>query len=108
MQHLRRLKFVPERVLEADRASMVTGCVSTGMGFWLLTPTLLIDGLVEHMGLRILLLPIAGLSRTLTVGARDCDLQSVPATLANKARDVLIGQINGLMESVGLDAIDVD
>ncbi len=108
MQHLRRLKFVTERVLQADRSSMVTACVSTGMGFWLLTLTLLIDGLVEHMDLRILSLPVAGRSRTLTVGARDSDLQSLPATFANKARDVLIGQINGLMESVGLDAIDVN
>jgi DNA-binding transcriptional LysR family regulator len=95
-------------VLQADRSSMVTACVSNGMGFSLLTPTLLIDGLVEHMDLRIMPLPVAGLSRSLTVVARDGDLQSLPAAFANKAREVLIGQIDRLMGPVGLNAIVTD
>jgi DNA-binding transcriptional LysR family regulator len=104
MQHLRRLRFEPERVVQADRSSMVTACVSNGMGFSLLTPTLLIDGLVEHMGLRIEPLPVAGLSRTLTVVARDAELRSLPADVAAKARDVLIEQIENLMGAVGITA----
>jgi len=106
MQHLRRLRFVPERVLQADRSSMVTACVSNGMGFSLLTPTLLIDGLVEHMNLRILPLPVAGLSRTLTVVARDGELRSLPAALASTARTVLSAQVAHLMGAIGLNAIE--
>ena len=52
-QHLRRLRFEPSKVIQADRSSMVTSCVSSGHGFSLLTPTLLIDGLVEKMDLQI-------------------------------------------------------
>ena len=48
-QHLRRLRFEPDKVIQADRSSMVTSCVSEGLGFSLLTPTLLIDGMVENM-----------------------------------------------------------
>ncbi len=106
MQHLRRLRFVPERVLQADRSSMVTACVSNGMGFSLLTPTLLIDGLVEHMNLRILPLPVAGLSRTLTVVARDGELRSLPAALASTARTVLSAQVAHLMGAIRLNAIE--
>jgi DNA-binding transcriptional LysR family regulator len=105
MQHLRRLRFVPERVVQADRSSMITACVSNGMGFSLLTPTLLIDGLVEHMRLRVLPLPVAGLSRTLTVVARDGELQSLPATFASTTRNALVEQIKRLMGSVGSSAI---
>lgn len=101
MQHLRRLRFVPERVIQADRSSMVTACVSQGMGFSLLTPTLLIDGLVEHMPLRILPLPVAGLSRTLTVVARDGELQALPGLVAAQARAALLERIDRLMGDAG-------
>jgi len=105
MQHLRRLRFVPERVVQADRSSMVTACISDGMGFSLLTPTLLIDGFVEHMRLRVLPLPVAGLSRTLTVVARDAELQSLPARVAALARGKLTDEIGRLMGDVGLAAL---
>jgi len=105
MQHLRRLRFVPERVVQADRSSMVTACISDGMGFSLLTPTLLIDGFVEHMRLRVLPLPVAGLSRTLTVVARDAELQSLPAQVAALARGKLTDEIGRLMGDVGLAAL---
>ena len=74
-QHLRRLRFEPDRVIQADRSSMVTSCVSAGQGFSLLTPTLLIDGMVENMTLRLAKLPVTGLSRTLTVVAREGELR---------------------------------
>ena len=105
MQHLRRLRFVPERVVQADRSSMVTACISDGMGFSLLTPTLLIDGFVEHMRLRVTPLPVAGLSRTLTVVARDAELQSLPARVAALARGKLTDEIGRLMGDVGLAAL---
>lgn len=62
-RHLRRLRMVPGKVIQADRSSIVTSCGAAGPGFSLLTPTLLIDGLVENMKLRIIRLPVAGLSR---------------------------------------------
>lgn len=105
MQHLRRLKLEPNRVLQADRSSMITATVSNGMGFSLLTPTLLIDGLVEHMNLRILPLPVAGLSRSLTIVARDGELQELPEEFAMLARKTLSEQIGKLMGANGMDAI---
>ena len=105
MQHLRRLRFEPGRVLQADRSSMVTACVSAGMGFTLLTPSLLIDGLVEHMHLRILPLPVAGLSRSLTVVARKSELQTLPAVFAAAARQGLREKVADLMGDVGRAAL---
>lgn len=105
MQHLRRLAFVPTRVVQADRSSMVTACVSAGMGFSLLTPTLLIDGLVEHMRLRVLPLPVAGLSRSLTVVARDGALGNLPAHIASVTRNTLVDQVTHLMGDVGREAL---
>ncbi|MEM9602303.1 MAG: LysR family transcriptional regulator [Pseudomonadota bacterium] len=105
-QHLRRLTFVPKRVVQADRSSMVTACVSNGMGFSLLTPTLLIDGLVEHMRLRVVPLPVTGLSRTLTVVARGGVLGQLPEAVAALARRTLAHHIVQLMGDVGQAAID--
>ena len=53
---------------------MVTACVCNGMGFTLLTPSLLIDGFVERMPMRVVPLPAARLTRTLTVVAREREL----------------------------------
>ena len=86
---------------------MVTACISDGMGFSLLTPTLLIDGFVEHMRLRVMPLPVAGLSRTLTVVARDAELQSLPAEVAALARGKLNDEVGRLMGDVGLAALRV-
>ncbi len=61
---------------------MVTARVSDGQGFTMLTPRLLIDGLVENMRLRLTGLPVVGLSRTLTVVARKGELQDLPAAVA--------------------------
>lgn len=96
-QHLRRLRFEPGRVIQADRSSMVTSCVSAGQGFSLLTPTLLIDGMVENMALRIVGLPVSGLSRTLTVVARKGELQRLPQAVALASRRELTQQIQTQM-----------
>lgn len=104
-QHLRRLRFEPGRVIQADRSSMVTSCVSAAQGFSLLTPTLLIDGMVENMRLRIVELPVSGLSRTLTVVARKGELQDLPNAVAIASRRELTKQIQGQMGTVtGLKA----
>ncbi|RKF16772.1 LysR family transcriptional regulator [Roseovarius spongiae] len=105
MQHLRRLRFAPSRMIEVDRSSMVTACVTEGMGFSLLTPTLLIDGLVEHMRLRILPLPVAGMSRSLTVVAREGELAGLPAAFAAEAGRTLRRRIGELMGDAGLSAL---
>ncbi len=105
-QHLRRLRFEPGKVIQADRSSMVTSCVSTGQGFSLLTPTLLIDGLVENMSLRLKELPVSGLSRTLTVVARKEELQSFPKALAETSKQKLMQQITGQMGEIGTNNVE--
>lgn len=104
-QHLRRLRFEPRRVIQADRSSMVTSCVARGQGFSLLTPTLLIDGMVENMALQIRPLPVAGLSRTLTAVARLGELRDLPAAAADLAARELRQQIGQFIGPVGLDAL---
>ena len=105
-QHLRRSRFDPAKVIQADRSSMVTSCVSAGLAFSVLTPSLLIDGLVEQMSLRLVKLPIAGLSRTLTVVARSGELQELPTAVADMARQVLIARINTIVGEIGGVSVD--
>ncbi|WP_233494809.1 LysR family transcriptional regulator [Ruegeria sp. A3M17] len=107
-QHLRRLRFEPDKVIQADRSSMVTSCVSAGQGFSLLTPTLLIDGLVENMSLQLKDLPVSGLSRTLTVVARKEELQSFPEALAAMSRQKLLQRITGHMGDIGAKSVKYD
>ncbi|WP_293573673.1 LysR family transcriptional regulator [Phaeobacter sp.] len=104
-QHLRRLRFEPRKVIQADRSSMVTSCVEAGQGFSLLTPTLLIDGLVENMGLRLCKLPVVGLSRTLTVVARKDELQGLPQAFAALSERVLRDKISDYMGEIGRSSI---
>lgn len=99
-QHLRRLRFESGRVIQADRSSMVTSCISSGQGFSLLTPTLLIDGLVENMNLRLLDLPVSGLSRTLTLVARKGELQDLPRVFAEESGRILLNQIKEQMGDI--------
>lgn len=103
--HLRRLKLNVPRVIQADRSSMVTACVAKGMGFTLLTPSLLIDGFVEQMPLYIRPLPVAGMARRITVVAREKELGALPAAFAALTRDTLIAQIGAQMGQTGLGAI---
>ena len=104
-QHLRRLRVNPQQVIQADRSSMVTACVSNGMGFTLLTPTLLIDGFVERMPLRVMPLPAARLTRTLTVVSRENELGRLPWRVAEMARETLTGQVEAQMGETGLAAL---
>lgn len=99
-QHLRRLRFESKRVIQADRSSMVTSCISSGQGFSLLTPTLLIDGMVENMKLRLLELPVSGLSRTLTLVARKGELKDLPKAFAEASGRILYKQIGEQMGDI--------
>jgi len=104
-QHLRRLKLTAPRVIEADRSSMVTACVAQGLGFTILTPSLLIDGFVERMPLKIMPLPAAGFSRAITLVARRGELGALPGALAGAARQTLVARITEQMRATGADAI---
>ncbi len=105
-QHLRRLRFEPDKVIQADRSSMVTSCVSAGQGFSLLTPTLLIDGMVEKMKLRLMVLPVVGLSRTLTAVARKGELQNLPKVVAEMSKRKLVRQIAEFVGEIGSRSLD--
>ncbi len=105
-QHLRRLRFEPDKVIQADRSSMVTSCVSSGQGFSLLTPTLLIDGMVENMKMRLMKLPVVGLSRTLTVVARKGELRELPGTVAEMSKHALINHIAKHVGDIGANSVD--
>lgn len=105
-QHLRRLRFEPQRVIQADRSSMVTSCVSSGQGFSLLTPTLLIDGLVENMSLQLKPLPVVGLSRTLTVVAREGELRELPKACASLCKETLMRRIEKHVGAIGARSVD--
>ncbi|MEO0569327.1 MAG: LysR family transcriptional regulator [Pseudomonadota bacterium] len=105
MQHLRRLRFEPRQVIQADRSSMVTSCVARGMGFSLLTPTLLIDGMVENMPLQLKTLPVTGLSRSLTVVARHGELQELPAAIAELSFGALHAQVFKYVGELGKNAL---
>ncbi len=105
-QHLRRLRFEPDKVIQADRSSMVTSCVSAGLGFSLLTPTLLIDGMVENMNLRLMELPVVGLSRTLTTVARKGELQNLPMAIAHLCKQTLTQQIARHVGEIGSASVD--
>lgn len=104
-QHLRRLKLAVPRVIQADRSSMVTACVAQGLGFTILTPSLLIDGFVEQMPLSLRPLPAASFARSITVVARAGELGDLPERVAAMAAQSLTGQISQQMGQVGLAAL---
>ncbi|WP_306115816.1 MULTISPECIES: LysR family transcriptional regulator [unclassified Roseovarius] len=104
-QHLRRLKLRPPRVIQADRSSMVTACVASGAGVTFLTPTLLIDGFVERMQLQVLPMPVAGMTRSITVLAREDELGALPARFAQMAADTLTDRITDIIGPVGEAAL---
>ena len=104
-QHLRRLKLRAPRVVQADRSSMVTACVAEGMGVTLLTPTLLIDGIVEQMPLDVVPLPVAGMTRSITLLARENELGELPARFAELTRGCLVERISNRIGKVGEAAI---
>ncbi len=107
-QHLRRLKLAVPRVIQADRSSMVTACVAEGLGFTILTPSLLIDGFVEQMPIVVRPLPGPGFSRSITVVARAGDLGRLPAQVAGLAARELTAQIDQQMGQVGREALNMD
>lgn len=89
-QHLRRCQLELPRALEGDRSSVVMAPVAAGIGFAILTPTLLIDGLAEGMHVNVHKLPIPGFARQLTLVARERELQDLPKVFAQRCTETLI------------------
>lgn len=88
-QHLRRVRLELPRSFEGDRSSVVMAPVAAGLGFTMLTPTLLIDGLAEGMEIDIHRLPIAGFAREITLVARERELGELPQILAERVAATL-------------------
>jgi DNA-binding transcriptional LysR family regulator len=88
-QHLRRVRLELKRTIEGDRSSVVMAPVAAGLGFALLTPTLLIDGLAEGMEIDIRPLPVSGFAREITLVAREHELGDLPQVMAERAAAVL-------------------
>lgn len=88
-QHLRRVRLEIPRAMEGDRSSVVTAPVAAGIGFALLTPTLLIDGLAEGMEIDVHDLPVPGFARDITLVARERELGDLPEVFAERCAAVL-------------------
>jgi len=88
-QHLRRARLELPRAIEGDRSSVVMAPVAAGIGFTLLTPTLLIDGLAEGMAISIHKLPLPGFAREITLVARERELGDLPVAFAERCAEVL-------------------
>ncbi len=99
-QHLQRLRLSPSRAMEADRSSMVVAAVATGRGFAILSPSLLIDAVVEGMALRVVPLPFAGFSRTIMLIARKNGLGDIPARLAEVCTRELQAQFHRVLPAL--------
>lgn len=88
-QHLQRCRLTLPRAIEADRSSKVVAGVATGKCFAILPPSLLIDGVVEGMPLRLAPLPFAWFKRGIQVAARRDELGDIPRRLAQKYSAIL-------------------
>jgi DNA-binding transcriptional LysR family regulator len=81
-QHLRRCNVRIERFLDADRTTMIMAAVAAGHGFCILSPTLLLDGVIEGMSLSVHPLPIAPLQRDIMLVNRANELDRLPTELS--------------------------
>jgi len=95
-QHLQRLRLDLPRAMEADRSSMVVAGVASGRGFAILTPSLLIDALVEGMRPRIEPLPFAGFTRSIMLISRAGELGDLPERLAGHCRAIFAREFTRL------------
>ena len=82
-QHLRRCNIDIERFIDADRTTMLMAAVAAGHGFAILSPTLLLDGIIEGMALTVRELPIAPLRRKIMLVNRSGELDRLPPELRN-------------------------
>lgn len=104
-QHLRRLQLDIPRSINADRSSMLTAAVAAGQGFAILTPSLIIDGLVEGMPLTVKPLPAPGFTRDITLISRTGELDDLPALFAREVRKNLKNKLSQVVKDLPDDAV---
>jgi DNA-binding transcriptional LysR family regulator len=107
-QHLSRLRLEIPRTLDGDRSSVVMAPVAAGMGFTILTPTLLIDGLAEGMKVDVHPLPFASFSRSLKLVARQGELETIPEAFARRSAEVLSHAIATRLPQLPAEVYSVD
>ena len=88
-QHLRRCSVDIERCIDADRTTMIMSSVAAGHGFCILTPTLLLDGIIEGMELSIHPLPLKPLQRSIMLVHRENELNDLPLRLGDAIKSRL-------------------
>lgn len=93
-QHLRRCGIQLERFLDADRTTMIMAAVAAGQGFSILSPTLLLDGVIEGMRLELRALPLKPLTRSIQLINRESELDQLPQALVT----AIIARLRGAVE----------
>jgi hypothetical protein len=94
--------------MEGDRSSVVMAPVAAGMGFAILTPTLLIDGLAEGMEIDVHSLPFTGLSRNILLVARERELGNLPEVFAARTAEVLTQAISTRLPGLPAECYVID
>ena len=106
-QHLRRCDVAIERFFDADRTTMIMAAVAAGHGFSILSPTLLLDGIIEGMALSILPLPLTALQRDVMLVNRSHELDRLPPQLRAAISRRLAGAVT-LLEPTARQAVSFD
>jgi DNA-binding transcriptional LysR family regulator len=88
-QHLRRIRVEPTRRLEFDTADAVMAMVGAGIGWAIMTPLCLLQGIAYAGRIRCLPLPGPGFGRRLTLIARQQEFGDLPGRIAEAAAEVL-------------------
>ena len=104
-QHLRRCQIEIDRVIEADRTTMIMAGVSAGLGFAILSPTLLLDGIIEGMQLTIQSLPVQSLDRQITLVSRSQELDNIPEVFGQSVRETLQESLENRLDDTCLQAV---
>ena len=106
-QHLRGCAAAVERCLDADRTTMIMAAVAAGQGFSILSPTLLLDGIIEGMQLRITRLALKPLKRAILLANRAGELDQLTRQLAQTLKQKLQSSMR-LLDPVAQQAVYFD
>lgn len=104
-QHLRRSRIEIDRVIEADRTTMLMAAVAAGLGFTILSPNLLLDGNIEGMQLTIQPLPLQPLSRSIVLLSRSMELDEIPLAFSLGVRDILKSAVTTRLDRTSQQAV---
>lgn len=106
-QHLQACAAAVERCLDADRTTMIMAAVAAGQGFSILSPTLLLDGIIEGMQLRITRLALKPLKRAILLANRAGELDQLTRQLAQTLKQKLQSSMR-LLDPVAQQAVYFD